>query len=257
MPRSRCGAHVAEQPLPVVLVDDQSVIRAGLAVLLSGDAEETTDRPIKVVGEASDGAAALPLVRQTRPAVVLMDVRMPGIGGVAATRAIRADPRCEGVAVVMLTTFDTEEEILSALHAGADGYVLKDSTPGELRSAVRAAARGEPVLSPSVARQVMARAVSSVVPDPDPRLAQLSEREREVLAAVGHGDDNATIAHSLRLSPETVRTYVSRILHKLDAHSRARLVAIAHRSGLSASADDRSDSSGAFGGPRIGGRRRS
>ncbi len=224
---------MAEQPIPVVLVDDHSIIRAGIAALLAGDAGETTERPITVVGEASDGAAALAVVRRTRPEVVLMDVRMPGTDGVTATRAIRADPKCRGVAVLMLTTFDTDVEVRAALRVGADGYLLKDCDPRRLRADVRAAARGEPVLSPAVARQLMDWAVASTAPDPDPRLVQLSVREREVLAAVGDGDDNATIARALRLSPETVRTYVSRILHKLDADSRARLVAIAHRSGLS------------------------
>ncbi|GIF01914.1 response regulator [Paractinoplanes rishiriensis] len=225
-------------PVRVLLVDDQSIVRAGIAALLTGEPRpdpagpDPAGPPIEVVGEASDGATALSLVRSLRPAVVLMDVRMPGTGGVEATREIRADPQCRDVAVLMLTTFDTDAEVLGALRAGADGYLLKDADPDELRSAVRAAARGEPALSPAVARQVMARAAATPAPLADPRIDRLTDREREVLAAVARGDDNATVARELRLSPETVRTYVSRILTKLGANSRAQLVAIAHRSGL-------------------------
>ncbi|XVV14874.1 response regulator transcription factor [Actinoplanes sp. CA-131856] len=213
----------------VVLADDQAIVRAGLTVLLQGgDGERIT-----VVGEASGGAQVVGLVRRTRPDVVLMDVRMPGVGGVAATRALRADPECAGVAVLMLTTFDTDAEVLGALRAGADGYLLKDTEPERLRAAVRAAARGEPVLSPGVARRVMATAADSPTPPvPDPRLSRLSRRERQVLVAVAEGGDNAEVAREMRLSPDTVRTYVSRILTKVGASSRAQLVAIAHRGGL-------------------------
>ncbi|MFF5082850.1 response regulator [Actinoplanes sp. NPDC000266] len=213
----------------VVLADDQAIVRAGLTALLQGGDGE----PITVVGEASDGAQVVGLVRRTGPDVVLMDVRMPGVGGVAATRALRADPECAGVAVLMLTTFDTDAEVLGALRAGADGYLLKDTEPERLRAAVRAAARGEPVLSPEVARRVMATAADSPAPlAPDPRLSRLSRRERQVLVAVADGGDNAEVAREMRLSPDTVRTYVSRILAKVGASSRAQLVAIAHRGGL-------------------------
>ena len=225
---------MSRQPVRVVLVDDQSIVRAGIATLLTGDADDERQPPIEVVGEASDGAGAVPLVRSSRPAVVLMDVRMPGIGGLDATRALRADPQCQDVAVLMLTTFDTDEEIVGAIQAGADGYLLKDTDPGRLRASVRAAARGEPMFSPGVARRVMARAATMPMPavDRDPRIGRLSARELEVLTAVADGEDNATVAQAMRLSPETVRTYVSRILTKLGARSRAHLVAIAHRSGL-------------------------
>ncbi|XVU27660.1 response regulator [Actinoplanes sp. CA-054009] len=213
----------------VVLVDDQAIVRAGLTALLQGGDDER----VTVVGEASDGAQVVGLVRRTRPDVVLMDVRMPGVGGVAATRALRADPECAGVAVLMLTTFDTDDEVLGALRAGADGYLLKDAEPARLRAAVRAAAFGEPVLSPEVARRIMATAAdSSPPPPPDPRLTRLSRREREVLVAIADGRDNTEVAREMRLSPDTVRTYVSRILTKTGASSRAQLVAIAHRSGL-------------------------
>jgi len=218
-------------PVRVVLVDDQSLIRAGIATLLTGD-DDNTGRRIEVIGEAADGAAALPLIRRTQPDVILMDIRMPGIGGIEATRQIRADPACRDSAVLMLTTFDTDQEVLGALRAGADGYLLKDAGPLRLRSAVRCAADGEPVLSPAVARQVMSHAAAVVPLKPDPRLERLTLREREVLTALAQGEDNTTVARALRLSPETVRTYVSRILAKLGATSRAQLVAIAHRSGL-------------------------
>lgn len=219
---------MADRAVRVVLVDDQSLIRSGIASLLTGgDAGPS----ITVVGEASDGAAALSLVRSLRPDVVLMDLRMPGTGGIEATRRIRADPACGGVAILILTTFDTDQEVLGALRAGADGYVLKDADPVRLRSAVRSAATGEAVLDPAVTRRVMAHAAAAPLRLPDPRLAALTPREREVLAAVAQGHDNGTVARALQLSPETVRTYVSRLLGKLGATSRAQLVAIVHRGG--------------------------
>ncbi|MFC4072496.1 response regulator [Actinoplanes subglobosus] len=215
----------------VVLVDDQSLVRAGITALLTGDPATT---PIEVVGEASDGVTGAALVRRLRPDVVLMDIRMPGGDGIAAVREIRSGPDGRDIAILMLTTFDTDDEVLGAMHAGADGYLLKDTAPEPLRYAVRAAARGEPVLSPGVTRQVMAHAVATPRPVADPRLDRLTARELQVLAALADGDDNASVARALSLSPETVRTYVHRILAKLEAASRAQLVAIAHRSGLAA-----------------------
>jgi DNA-binding NarL/FixJ family response regulator len=223
---------MGDRTIRVVLVDDQSLVRSGITTLLAGG-DDGTGRDIRVIGEASDGADALPLIRRVRPDVVLMDIRMPGVDGLEATRQIRADPVCRASAVLMLTTFDTDEDVLAALRAGADGYLLKAAAPVRLRSAVRAAADGEPVLSPAVARQVMSHAAASPLPTPDPRLERLTLREREVLSALSQGEDNSTVAQALRLSPQTVRTYVSRLLAKLGATSRAQLVAIAHRSGLS------------------------
>ncbi|MEU4624095.1 response regulator transcription factor [Actinoplanes sp. NPDC023801] len=219
-------------PVRVVLVDDQSLVRAGITALLKGDDDGC--EPIEVAGEATDGVAGAALVRRLRPDVVLMDIRMPGGDGITAVREIRADPACPDVAILMLTTFDTDDEVLGAMRAGADGYLLKDTAPEPLRAAVRAAGRGEAVLSPGVTRQVMAHAAAAPRPAADPRLDRLTAREREVLAALADGDDNAAVARVLSLSPETVRTYVHRILAKLEAGSRAQLVAIAHRSGLAA-----------------------
>ncbi|MEU4157500.1 response regulator transcription factor [Actinoplanes sp. NPDC026670] len=226
----------------VVLVDDQSLVRAGITALLTGDDPEPPSEtaglsgplPIEVVGGASDGVAGAALVRRLRPDVVLMDIRMPGGDGIAAVRELRAEPAGRDVAILMLTTFDTDDEVLGAMRAGADGYLLKDTSPGPLRDAVRAAARGEPVLSPGVTRQVMAHAATAPQPAADLGLDRLTARELEVLTALADGDDNASIARALSLSPETVRTYVHRILTKLEAASRAQLVAIAHRSGLAA-----------------------
>jgi DNA-binding NarL/FixJ family response regulator len=215
-------------PVRVVLVDDQELIRAGISLLLSGD----PDVAIEVVGEAPDGAAGVELIRRLHPDLVLMDIRMPGMNGSAAVRAIRADPDLRSIAVVMLTTFDDDDDVGEALRSGADGYLLKDSSPGQLRSAVLAAAGGDPVLAPAVARRMMTRTAAATDPVPDPRLTRLTERELAVLVEVSSGGNNETIARTLHLSPETVRTYVSRILTKLEASSRAQLVALAHRSGL-------------------------
>jgi len=223
------------RPVRVVLVDDQSLVRSGITALLAGD-DDGTERPIEVIGEASDGASALSLIRSTHPDVVLMDIRMPGTDGIAATRRIRADPTCRNPAVLMLTTFDTDEDVLGALRAGADGYLLKDAGPVRLRSAVRSAADGEAVFSPRVVRQVMHHAAAAVPLVRDPGIERLTLREREVLCALAQGEDNNTVARAMRLSPETVRTYVSRLLAKLGARSRAQLVAIAHRNGLSGEA---------------------
>ncbi|MDT0444021.1 response regulator transcription factor [Streptomyces johnsoniae] len=211
----------------VVVVDDQDLVRVGLRVLLGNDPR------IRVVGEAADGAAALPLVRRTRPDVVLMDIRMPGMDGLAATAALRADPGLAGTRVVILTTFDDDTDILEAIGLGAAGYLLKDTPSDELRRAVHTAAAGGNLLSPPIARRVMEHlARAPRPPAPDPRLAALTERERAVLTRIGHGDANDEIAAALHISPATARTYVSRILAKLHARDRTALAVLAHRSGL-------------------------
>ncbi|SCK28067.1 response regulator transcription factor [Streptomyces sp. WMMB 322] len=212
-------------PVRVVLVDDQHLVRAGLGALL----ERAPD--ITVVGEAGDGSAGLDVVRAERPDIVLMDVRMPGTDGLEATRRILADPRLRDVRVVMLTTFDDDEYLFEAIRAGAAGFLLKDTAPDALREAVRIVAGGDALLSPAVTRRVLAAAARSPVADPA-RLAGLTERERDVLAQVGAGRSNAEIGAVLHLSPDTARTYVSRLLTKLDARDRSQLVVLAYESGL-------------------------
>ncbi len=211
----------------VVLVDDQDLVRAGLRTLL------TRDESISVVAEATDGRRGVDTVRRYRPDVVLMDLRMPVMGGIEATRAIRADERLTGTHVVVLTTFDDDTDIVEAIRAGAVGYLLKNTPRGDLRDAVARAARGERLLSPAITERVMGMvAVGQAAPSRDPRLALLSARELEVLARIGHGDTNDEIAAVLHLSPATARTYVSRIIAKLGARDRPELVVVAHRSGL-------------------------
>ncbi|MVA76824.1 response regulator [Auraticoccus sp. F435] len=214
-------------PCSVVLVDDQDLVRAGLRALL------TRDESIRVVAEATDGRRGVDTVRRYRPDVVLMDLRMPVMDGIEATRAIRADEQLVRTSVVVLTTFDDDADVVEAIRAGADGYLLKNTPRADLRDAVARAARGERLLSPSITARLMDMvAVGPAAPTPDPRLARLSTREVEVLARIGHGDTNDEIAAVLHLSPATARTYVSRILAKLGARDRPELVVIAHRSGL-------------------------
>ncbi|GAA1625992.1 response regulator [Catellatospora bangladeshensis] len=212
-------------PLRVVLVDDQHLIRTGLRAVF----DRAPD--IDVVGEAGDGASAVDVVRAEQPDVVLMDVRMPGVDGIEATRRILADPRLARVQVVMLTTFDDDEYLFDAIRAGAAGFLLKDTTPEALREAVRTVAGGDALLSPAVTRRVLAAAAHAPVRD-TARLAGLTDRERDVLAQVGGGLTNAEIGAVLHLSPDTARTYVSRLLTKLDARDRAQLVVIAYETGL-------------------------
>lgn len=213
--------------ITVVLADDNDLVRAGLRTLLGHDPELT------VVAEATDGARAVAAVTRYRPDLVLMDLRMPGMDGIDATRRIRADPSLAGTRVVVLSTFDDEDEVRGAIRAGAAGYLLKDTPADELRAAIRRAAAGEPILSPRVTGQVM----EIIATQPgggrnDPRLADLTERELEMLVRIGHGDTNDEIAAALFLSPATARTYVSRLLTKLGARDRTELAILAVRSGL-------------------------
>lgn len=211
----------------VVLVDDQSLLRAGLRALL-----DATD-DIEVVGEASHGLEALEVGRRCRPDVFLMDLRMPRMDGVAAIRAVRSDPLLKDTAVLVLTTFDEADDVTDAIRAGATGYLLKDIGSDQLRAAIRAAARGEATLAPSVARQIMDRmARMASRRHRDRRLERLTERELEVLAEIGKGLSNEEIGKTLFISPETARTYVSRLLGKLGVRDRAQLVVLAHRAGL-------------------------
>jgi DNA-binding NarL/FixJ family response regulator len=212
----------------VLLADDQTLVRSGFRALL----ERADD--IDVIGEAADGTEAVERARADRPDVVLMDIRMPGLDGLEATRRITADPSLEGVRVVMLTTFELDEYVFEALHAGASGFLLKEVEPDELRDAVRVVAHGDALLSPSVTRRLIQEFVAQPGrhrPVPE-RLEQLTEREREVLGLVAQGLSNQEIAERLVISPATAKTHVSRTMLKLHAHDRAQLVVIAYESGL-------------------------
>jgi DNA-binding NarL/FixJ family response regulator len=192
-----------------------------------------------VVGEAGDAESGIALVVRERPEVVLMDIRMPGGDGIAATRWIVGDPRLRDVQVVVLTTFDTDEHIMEAVRAGAAGFLLKDTRPEDLRAAVRIVARGEALLSPAVTRRVMRAAALAPRPGTTERLDVLTEREREVLSEVGAGRSNAEIAQRLFMSPATARTHVGRLLTKLGARDRSQLVVIAYETGLITPGDGR------------------
>ncbi|MGC5055055.1 response regulator [Micromonospora sp. DT48] len=211
----------------VLLVDDQVLVRAGFRALLDAEPD------ITVVGEAGDGAQAVRLARQTVPDVVLMDIRMPGVDGLAATRQIAADPELAGVRIVVLTTFELDEYVGEALRAGAAGFLVKNTQPAELLQGVRVVAAGDGLLSPSVTRRVIEQfAANTARPAAPARLAELTEREREVVALVGTGLSNDEIAARLVVSPATAKTHVSRAMIKLGARDRAQLVVFAYEAGL-------------------------
>jgi DNA-binding NarL/FixJ family response regulator len=236
----------------VLLADDQKLIRAGFRVLLEAAAD------VEVVGEAVNGEQAVALARAERPDVILMDIRMPEVDGLEATRRIAADGDLAGVKVVILTTFETDEYVYQALRAGAGGFLVKDAEPEELIHAVRVVARGDALLSPSVTRRLIATFASRAPaagpgfgpgvrqgtvggpgqrsgpdrPRPGRDLSRITEREREVLSLVAEGLSNDEIATRLYLSPLTTKTHVSHIMTKLDARDRAQLVVIAYETGL-------------------------
>ena len=211
----------------VLLADDQLLVRAGFRALL--DAQ----RDIEVAGEAADGEEAVRLVGELRPDVVLMDIRMPVLDGLAATRRITGDERLDGVKVVMLTTFELDEYVFEAIRSGASGFLVKDTEPAELLRAVRAVVEGDALLSPGVTRRLIAEfAARSKPPAEAERLGELTEREREVMALVGIGLSNEEIARRLVVSPLTAKTHVSRTMVKLGARDRAQLVVLAYESGL-------------------------
>ncbi|MFJ5266596.1 response regulator [Streptomyces sp. NPDC088387] len=212
----------------VVLADDQTVVRAGFRALL----DLTTD--LVVVAEAADGAQAVEAVRLTRPDVVLMDIRMPGVDGIEAIRRIAADATLDGVRVVVLTTYQVDAYVFEALRYGAAGFLLKDIEPDELRAAIRTVAAGQSLLAPAVTRAVVEEFARLKTPEVAGagRLAALTDREREVMALVAAGLSNTEIGHELLMSPLTAKTHVSRAMTKLAARDRAQLVVLAYETGL-------------------------
>lgn len=209
----------------VLLVDDDAMVRAALSMMLDGNG-------IRVVGEAADGEQVPAAVDAHAPDVVLMDIRMPGLNGIAATRRLRARPRPPQV--IVLTTFDTDDNILRALRAGASGFLLKDSPPAVVADAVHRVAEGEPVLSPTVTRRLMDRVATESGARDRARaaVAELSDREREVFAAIARGRPNAEIALALHMSVATVKAHVSRILAKLGLDNRTQIALLAHEADL-------------------------
>ncbi|MGW3347182.1 response regulator [Nonomuraea rubra] len=215
------------EPVRVVVVDDQELVLAGFAALLSGAPDMT------VVGQARQGEEAVRLVRATRPDLVLMDVRMPVLDGIEATRLIRADPGLPDTRVVILTTFGLDEYVFGALRAGAVGFLLKDTPPEELLRAVRVVMAGDSLLSPSITRRLIEVFAGSPAPVPGrAAMPVLTDREADVLTLVARGLSNAEIAARLQIGPATVKTYVSRLLTKLGGTARVHLVIAAYESGL-------------------------
>jgi DNA-binding NarL/FixJ family response regulator len=218
--------HTSEQ-IRVLIVDDDALVRAGLTMLLAGVKE------IAVVGEAADGSEVARAVAEHEPDVVLMDIRMPGLDGLAATELLRA--RDDAPEVIVLTTFDADDDVLRALRAGAGGFLLKDTPPAEIVRAVLAVAAGEPMLSPAITRRLIGHVTDGVTHDRQRRaheqLNRLTEREREVAVAVGLGKSNAEIGRELFMSVPTVKSHVSRVLEKLEFNNRVQIALLAHDAG--------------------------
>jgi DNA-binding NarL/FixJ family response regulator len=211
----------------VVLADDQALVRAGFGAILNAEPD------IEVVGEAGEGAEAVRLAQRLRPDVILMDIRMPGLDGLEATRVITSNEGQAAVRIIMLTTFDLDEYVFEAIRSGASGFLVKDAEPVELIHAVRVIAAGEALLSPSVTRRLIAEfATRARRPPSGPGLDRLTDREREVMALVAAGLSNDQIAERLFVSPLTAKTHVSRAMIKLGVRDRAQLVVLAYESGL-------------------------
>jgi DNA-binding NarL/FixJ family response regulator len=213
----------------VLLVDDQPLLRTGFRMILSAESDLT------VVGEAGDGASAVELARRLRPDVVLMDIRMPVMDGIQATRALAGPGVEEPIKVLMLTTFGLDEYVVESLRAGASGFLLKDAPPEDLVDAIRIVAAGDALLAPSVTRQLLDRVASRLPPANEnaiPALSELTDREMEVLKLLARGLSNAEIAAKLVVSETTVKTHVSRVLAKLDLRDRVQAVILAYETGL-------------------------
>ena len=225
---SQFGHQTHPRPIKVVLVDDEQLVRSGFRLLLE-DEEDIT-----VVGEATNGIEAVELARLTRPDVILMDIRMPGMDGIEATREIASIPGLQDVHVLILTTYDTDTYVFEGLQAGASGFLLKDAGPAELLHGIRVVAAGESLLAPRITRRLIAEVTArrTLVEAGNDRLGVLTPREREVLALVGRGLSNSEIGAELYLSPATARTHVSHAMVKLAARDRAQLVVIAYQTGL-------------------------
>jgi DNA-binding NarL/FixJ family response regulator len=202
--------------ISVAVADDQPLVRGGFGALVAHTAD------LELAGEAANGEEAVALAAKERPDVLLMDIRMPVLDGIEATRRITTDPECAGVRVVILTTFDLDEYVYGALRAGASGFLLKDARPEDLLGAIRVVAAGESLLAPSVTRRLIDSAA----------LAALTDREREVLTLVARGMSNAELAERIHVSPATAKTHVGHLLTKLDARDRAQLVMLAYETGL-------------------------
>lgn len=210
----------------VVVADDQALVRSGFSLILG------SEPGIEVVAEAADGTQALAAARRHTPDVVLMDIRMPGMNGIEATRHITSSPGTVGVRVLVLTTFAADEYVVAALRAGASGFVLKDTEPADLVRAVEVVAAGDALLAPEVTRRMLDRFAQVGALRETLELPPLTQREHEVLVAVAFGLSNVEIADRLVISYSTVKTHVSHLLTKLDARDRAQLVMLAHRAGL-------------------------